>query len=142
MTNEALDDQDAQSDDAVTEGSGTDVLAAREGQVRNALTALHDAEAQIMGLLAAVKSIRKMMPDVGPDELFSSSRIDVGFVPFSHVGKEIRNSMLADLYTNLEAVEDSIKAAWRASKAVKRSRLTDEQIDDLIMGTSAKAWRE
>jgi hypothetical protein len=55
------------------------------------------------------------------------------FVRFSAVSKEVRNAMLDKLMICEEAVSDSIKAAHRATKSVKRSRLTDEQIDQLVI---------
>lgn len=114
------------SDD--TDNVGTSV---RIAQARLANTALSEARSEINKLGQFVDSIKNMIPtDFGE---FSLNHIGGSFIPFSHVTKEVRNKMLEQLSEQLGAVEDSVKAAFRATKSVKRARLTDEQVDALIM---------
>jgi len=130
-------DQDSNQDDSfindeTNEGTSAEATTARELQVINAINALDEAEVQIYNLRAAVHNIRSMLPATYKTTE-KEQNANVEFVPFSHVGKEIRNKLMADLYTNLEAVEDSIKASWRSVKNVKRTRLSEDQIDKLII---------
>lgn len=108
---------------------------ARESQVRLAYTALVEAGDELRNMSNLINKIREMLPTV--NELY----VDVSFVAFSHVSKEVRNTLLDKIVDQLGSVDDSVKAAHRAVKGVKRSRLSEDQIDKLILGDQTNETR-
>ena len=136
MTTAELDQSQDTREDTTDETGAVD-LSAREAQIRNANTALTEAYSQVRGLMSAISAIQDMLPQEqrvkGIDGAEDTVTFDVTYVPFSHVTKEVRNKMMDRLQDDLESVTDSVKAAFRAVKSVKRSRLSDEQVDKLIM---------
>ena len=95
---------------------------ARQNQITLASKTLKDAGDSICELYELIQEISMLIPDKAGE-----------FVPFSHLTKELRNKMLDSMTEKLDTVIDSVKAAHRSTRSVKRVRLTDEQINQLIL---------